>query len=158
LFLSKNKDTLEDYLKRNNIPHEFILYDDVSTSEKASEIAPKEKIGKTIVFLNEKGEPIIILLRAIYRVNQKKLAKLLGFRDLRLAQPEEVKKFTGYEVGGVSPFDINHIIYIDKDLINEDDVYVGGGDKNHLLKVKMEDIVKNNKIIVIDVPKKSEVP
>jgi len=154
LFLLKNKETLKVYLENKKIPHEFLEYDDVSSSDKAGKNIPIEKIGKTIVFVNEKGEPVIVLLRAIYKVHQKRFAKQLGFRDIRLAKPDEVIKFTGYEVGGVAPFDINYSLYIDKDLINEEIIYVGGGDKKHLLKVRVEDIIKNNKVIIIEVPKK----
>jgi len=154
LFLLKNKEILEEYLKNKKIPHEFFEYDDVSSSDKAGKIVPIEKIGKTIVFVNEKGEPIIILIRAIYKVHQKELAKKLGFKDIRLATPEEVVKFTGYEIGGVSPFYIDYPLFIDKDLLNEEIIYVGGGDKKHLLKVRVEDIIKNNKTIIMEIPKK----
>jgi len=154
LFLLKNKETLKIYLENKKIPHEFLEYEDVSSSDKAGRNVPIEKVGKTIVFVNERGEPVIVLLRAIYKVHQNKLAKQLGFKDIRLATPDEVIKFTGYEIGGVAPFDINHPLYIDRDLINEDVIYVGGGDKKHLLKVRVEDIIKNNKAIIIEIPKK----
>jgi len=141
-------------LENKGIIHEFLEYDDVSSSNKAGRNVPIEKVGKTIVFVNDKGEPIIVLLKALYKVHQKKLAKQLGFKDIRLATPEEVIKFTGYEIGGVAPFDINYPIFVDKDLLNEEIIYVGGGDKKHLLKVRVEDIIKNNKTTIIEVPKK----
>jgi len=141
-------------LENKGIIHEFLEYDDVSSSDKAGRNVPIEKVGKTIVFVNDKGEPIIVLLKASYKVHQKKLAKQLGFKDIRLATPEEVIKFTGYEIGGVAPFDINYPIFIDKDLLNEEVIYVGGGDKRHLLKVRVEDIIKNNKVVITEIPKK----
>ncbi|MEM4460997.1 MAG: YbaK/EbsC family protein [Nanopusillaceae archaeon] len=151
----KNKETLELYLKNRGINHEFLKFSDASKSEKLENSIDLKKVVKTIVFINDKGEPVIVVLRATYKVNQKKLAKLLNTSDIRLATPEEVIKYTGYKVGGVAPFDINFKLYIDKELLNEDFVYTGGGDEKHLVKVKVEDIIKNNNCEIIDIPKKS---
>lgn len=151
----KNKETLEIYLKNKGISHEFLKFQDVSKSKNIDNIIDINKVVKTIVFVNDKNEPVIVVLRSIYRVNQKKLAKILNVKDIRLATPEEVIKYTGYKVGGVAPFDINFKIYIDKELLNEDIVYTGGGDERHLLKIRVEDIIKNNNCEIIDIPKKS---
>ncbi|MEM0379510.1 MAG: YbaK/EbsC family protein [Nanopusillaceae archaeon] len=151
----KNKETLEIYLKNKGISHEFLKFQDVSKSKNIDSMIDINKVVKTIVFVNDKNEPVIVVLRSIYRVNQKKLAKILNVKDIRLATPEEVIKYTGYKVGGVAPFDINFKIYIDKELLNEDIVYTGGGDERHLLKIRVEDIIKNNNCEIIDIPKKS---
>ncbi|MEM1895588.1 MAG: YbaK/EbsC family protein [Nanopusillaceae archaeon] len=151
----KNKETLEIYLKNKGISHEFLKFQDVSKSKNIDNMIDINKVVKTIVFVNDKNEPVIVVLRSIYRVNQKKLAKILNVKDIRLATPEEVIKYTGYKVGGVAPFDINFKIYIDKELLNEDIVYTGGGDERHLLKIRVEDIIKNNNCEIIDIPKKS---
>ncbi|MEM1634508.1 MAG: YbaK/EbsC family protein [Nanopusillaceae archaeon] len=151
----KNKETLEIYLKNKGIFHEFLKFQDVSKSKNIDNMIDINKVVKTIVFVNDKNEPVIVVLRSIYRVNQKKLAKILNVKDIRLATPEEVIKYTGYKVGGVAPFDINFKIYIDKELLNEDIVYTGGGDERHLLKIRVEDIIKNNNCEIIDIPKKS---
>ncbi|MEM1804916.1 MAG: YbaK/EbsC family protein [Nanopusillaceae archaeon] len=151
----KNKETLEIYLKNKKIFHEFLEFQDVSKSKNIDNTIDINKVVKTIVFVSDKNEPVIVVLRSIYKVNQKKLAKILNVKDIRLATPEEVIKYTGYKVGGVAPFDINFKIYIDKELLNEDIVYTGGGDERHLLKIRVEDIIKNSNCEIIDIPKKS---
>lgn len=148
---------MENYLRKIGVKYEFFELEDASTSNIASKNIDVhlEYIGKTIVFSNEKKEFFAVLISSIYKVKQSKLAKLFGYKDVRLAKPEEVLNVTGYEVGGVAPFDLNIPLYIDKELMNKEYIYVGGGDKKHLLKVRVEDIIKNNDSRIIDIPKES---
>jgi len=154
--MNKNRDTLIEFCKKNNIDVEFLILDDTSTSEKASKESglPPEKIGKTIVFIDDENTPLAILVRSIYKISQNKLAKLLGKKHIRLAKPEEVIKYTGYVPGGIAPLDLQIKLILDKELINEKYIWVGGGDQRTLMKIKIEDIIKFQNPEIIDVPKK----
>jgi len=115
-----------------------------------------ERIGKTVVLKSDTGETILVVVRGDRRIDQSKLAKMLGYKKLRLATAEEVVEVTGYAPGGVPP--IGHArklpVYVDEELLNLDSIYVGGGDERHLLEISPSAIVKLAEARVIQVPKK----
>lgn len=92
-----------------------------------------DKIIKTIV-VNCGGEFRAYILRGTKRLDVKSLG-------CRLATPEEVLTVTGYPIGGVPPV-LNIPVFIDKELLNEDYVYGGGGDDHSLLRFKPRVLVE----------------
>ena len=66
------------------------------------------------------------------RCSLNKLKKKLDEKDVSMANPEEVKKITGYTIGGVSP--IGHLIdtkvYMDKNLERFSKVFAAAGHPN----------------------------
>ncbi len=62
---------------------------------------PIEKTTKTLLFENENSQVIAAALRGGYNVNEEKLRKITGSKNLTLASPEVVKRVTGAEVGYV---------------------------------------------------------
>lgn len=121
---------------------------DASTSMKAATALGVEisRIVKTVVFIDNYGKPHAVVLLGSRRVNQAKLAKLLGVRRVRLAARSEVAELTGYEAGGVPPIGIPIDTIIDSELaaINGE-VYAGGGDASTLLEIRVEDIIKTQR-------------
>lgn len=79
---------------------------DTSTAEAAAEAvdAPVGSIVKSLVFLAD-GAPLLVLVAGDRRADLKRLRAELGLskKRLRIAQPEEVRELTGFEVGGVPP-------------------------------------------------------
>jgi prolyl-tRNA editing enzyme YbaK/EbsC (Cys-tRNA(Pro) deacylase) len=59
------------------------------------------QIAKSLVFMCD-DEPILIVMSGRYRVDVKKVQKLLG-GPVRQAKAAEVKEITGFPIGGVSP-------------------------------------------------------
>jgi Cys-tRNA(Pro) deacylase len=147
---------LEKYLKENNITYEIQIHEETYSAAKASEILKVEidKIIKSLIFINEKDEPILVIIPGNKKVNQTKLAKMLGFKKLRLAKPEEVIEHTGYEAGGVPPVGHKKQLqcYIDEEIIGKEFVYGGGGAVNATLKIKPKDIIKLTQGKVIRIP------
>ncbi len=59
-------------------------------------------IANSLVFLAD-GEPILVLTSGRHRVSERRLAARIGAREVRRADPEEVRAATGQQIGGVSP-------------------------------------------------------
>lgn len=114
------------------------------------------EIAKTVVLVSERGDTILVVVRGDRRVDQAKLARLLGYKKLRLASGSEVLETTGYPPGGVPP--VGHLrklpVYIDVEL-RGGMYYVGGGDSQHLLLIRTDDIAKLTEGVFLDIPKKS---
>ncbi|HBN49667.1 MULTISPECIES: YbaK/EbsC family protein [Thalassospira] len=60
-------------------------------------------IGKSLVFMTEGNKPVLIIMNGADRVDETKVAHLLGL-DIRKADANEVRTHTGYAIGGVPPF------------------------------------------------------
>jgi prolyl-tRNA editing enzyme YbaK/EbsC (Cys-tRNA(Pro) deacylase) len=59
-------------------------------------------IVKSLVFLAD-GSPVLILASGAHRVDTTKVAALLGVAALAPADPETVRRVTGFAIGGVAP-------------------------------------------------------
>lgn len=147
---------LEDFLKKLGVEYRIFFHGETYSAEKASEELgiSLENIAKTIVFINERGEPLLVIMPGGYKVNQDKLAKTLGFKKLRLATPEEVLNHTGYEAGGVPP--VGHLKQIpsivEESLLSKDKIHAGGGAVNATLEISPKDIVRILNAKVMSVP------
>ncbi|KKR06405.1 MAG: prolyl-tRNA synthetase [candidate division WS6 bacterium GW2011_GWF2_39_15] len=86
---------------------------------------------KTLIFESEKGV-LVASVRGDYDVNELKLMKVAGVKQLQLATEETVKKVTGAEIGyaGIVNLPKDVMVYIDESvepLVN----FETGGNKTH---------------------------
>ena len=102
------------------------------------------KIGaiiKSLVF--KAGENFVIcLVSGDKRCSLNKLKKILNEKDVSMASPEDVKRITGYTIGGVSP--VGHLIetkiYIDENLKNFTSIYAAAGHPNAVFEIDFENL------------------
>ena len=64
--------------------------------------APPEEILKSLIFLVD-GNPCLVLMSGVNRVDAKAVARALGGKKAKMAQPEYVFESFGFQVGGVPP-------------------------------------------------------
>ena len=98
-------------------------------------------IVKSLLF--KAGENFILcLVSGDKRCSINKLKKFLNQKDVSMASPEEVKKITGYTIGGVSP--VGHItktkIYIDENLENFISIFAAAGHPNAVFEIDFENL------------------
>lgn len=60
---------------------------------------PETQTTKTLVYVTEKGEPILAAVRGDYDINELKLARVVGSRRVTLADEKTVQRVTGAAVG-----------------------------------------------------------
>lgn len=149
---------LERFIREKNIKAEVVYVGEARTSLEAARSlgVGLEEIAKTIIFSGGGGELVAVVVGARHRVVQGKLARILGFKRLRLARPEEIVEWTGYPPGGVPPVAHKRRIrvIVDRELLGRSFVYAGGGTPRHLLRISPRDIVALAGAEVTDVPKK----
>lgn len=147
---------LKAFLSTKSVGFQIYLHEETYSAKKASKILGKDikKVAKTVVFVDEKRAPLLVIMPGHRKVNQNKLAKLLGKKKLRLAKPEEVLEATGYEAGAVPP--VGHkdeiLTILDEELLELDRVSVGGGSVNATLEISPKDIVTLQHAKVMSVP------
>jgi prolyl-tRNA editing enzyme YbaK/EbsC (Cys-tRNA(Pro) deacylase) len=140
--VSYDSETLKAALTSKNLWHRFIEFDEpVKTVEQAGRNVPVEKIVKSIVMIDSDGSPLLAILPAKCRVSHRKIKRLLAVRDVRLASPDEVLKYSGYPAGGVPPLNNIKRVLVDQQVLKMETVIVGGGDVNKLVEIQTRDIV-----------------
>ena len=98
-------------------------------------------IVKSLLF--KAGEKFILcLVSGDKRCSLNKLKKILNEKDVSMANPDDVKRVTGYTIGGVSP--TGHLIkikiYIDENLKNFDFIYAAAGHPNAVFEIDFENL------------------
>lgn len=147
---------LRRFLRERGVEAEIVEVGEAWSSAAAAGSlgVPLDAVAKTVVFVGDGGEPVLVVLPGGRRVDQRGLARALGYRRLRLARREEVLGATGYEPGAVPP--VGHArrvrVVVDRALLSREWVYAGGGSPRHLLRIRPADIVGLAGGEVVDVP------
>ena len=100
-------------------------------------------IVKSLLFRTQSSF-FLCLVSGDKKCSLNKLKKILGEKDISMANADQVKEITGYTIGGVSP--IGHInkinILIDKNLDRFDKIFAAAGHPNCIFKINFEQLVK----------------
>ena len=109
-------------------------------------------IVKSLLFKTENTFNLC-LVSGDKKASLNKIKKILNIKDVSMASAEDVKKITGYTIGGVSP--IGHLnkvdILIDNSLERFTSLYAAAGHPNCIFKINFMDfsnfkeIIKNKK-------------
>ena len=103
-------------------------------------------IVKSLLFKTEDNF-ILCLVSGDKRCSLNKLKNIFNIKDVSMAHPDEVKKITGYTIGGVSP--VGHLnklkIYIDNNLERFTTIFAAAGHPNCVFKIDF----KNKKRLFI---------
>lgn len=101
------------------------------------------QIVKSLVFLAA-GEPVVVLLSGSDRVDESKLAGVLGVYSARRATANEVREATGFVVGGVPPFAHKTPIpvVVDDALLRHETVWAAAGLPDAVFPVSPKDLVR----------------
>ena len=87
---------------------------------------------------------ILCLVSGDKRCSLKILKKILDEKDVSMANPDDVKKITGYTIGGVSP--VGHLsklkIYIDTSLERFTNVFAAAGHPNCVFEIEFNQLIK----------------
>ncbi len=112
------------------------------------------QIAKSILFRSG-GRYGLFVAAGDIKICDKKVKNLLGGGRAKIAKPEEVEEITGYQVGGVCPFDIDSSvpIYLDQSMQRFDVVYTSAGPPHSLLPISFEQLLKVTGGEVVDFEK-----
>ena len=96
-------------------------------------------IVKSLLF--SAGEDFVLcLVSGDKRCSLNKLKKIIDKKDVSMAKPDDVKKITGYTIGGVSP--VGHLtkvkIFIDSNLERFTEVFAAAGHPNCIFEISFK--------------------
>ena len=123
----------------------LVLKNSARTAQDAAN-ALKCEVGaivKSLLFRTENNF-LICLVAGDKRCSLNKLKKILKKKDVSMADADEVKKNTGFSIGGVSP--VAHIkkldILIDVSLIRFKNVFAAAGHPNCVFKISYKQLIE----------------
>jgi Cys-tRNA(Pro) deacylase len=105
---------------------------------------PEHEVVKTLVMQDEQGKPLIVLMHGDRKVSTKNLARQAGRKSIEPCRPDAAQRHTGYQVGGTSPFGTRKPlpVYMEKSIAALPAIYINGGRRGLLVKVRTQELVK----------------
>ena len=149
---------MEDLLKKEPVQRvvkvlsnfdESIKVKALSSSAKTAKdaaISLKCEVGAIVksLLLRTENSFILCLVSGDKRCSLNKVKKILNLKDVSMADPDQVKKQSGFSIGGVSP--IAHLnknkVLIDTSLSRYEHVYAAAGHPNTIFKITYRQLIK----------------
>ena len=101
------------------------------------------QIVKSLVFVADE-EPLIALVSGVNRVDLARVAEAIGAATVRRADGDEVRRATGFAIGGVPPF--GHVrrlrVVVDPDLMTHPTVWAAAGLPDAVFPIAPSDLAR----------------
>lgn len=154
--LSKSSQKVKIALEAKNLYAEVVtLSDSARTAQAAADALQCDvaQIVKSLIFRSkETSKPLLVLASGVNRVDEKKLATLIGEKIVK-ADANFTRQVTGFAIGGIPPVGHAQTIqtFIDEDLLKLQDLWAAAGTPHTVFKLQPSDLVSvtNGTIIAI---------
>lgn len=103
---------------------------------------PENQVVKTLVALDEKKQPFLILMHGDCEVSFKELARVRGVKTVSSCEPKVANRLTGYQVGGISPFGTRKAlqVYMEESILELERLFINGGKRGFLVSLSPADL------------------
>lgn len=134
------------FLREHQIAYEAHLYDyeeHGGTARCAQELHVDEHcVIKTIILQDDKKQGLIMLMHGDKEISTRQLARIIGARHIEPASPAQANKWSGYLVGGTSPFACKSAlpVYVESSILDLDTIYINGGKRGFLVTIAAKDL------------------
>jgi Cys-tRNA(Pro) deacylase len=126
-------------------PHLYPWEPRGGTAASASALGVDEhQVVKTLVFEDERRQPLCILMHGDREVSTKNLARQIGVKTTSPCAPEVADKHSGYQVGGTSPFGLRRAmpIYMERTIADLPRLFINGGARGFLVELAPAELVR----------------
>ncbi len=120
------------------VPHLYDWEEHGGTKHSAQSLGVDEhQVIKTLVFENDKKKPLLVLMHGDREVSTKNLARFLGCKTVQPCTPQNVTRYTGYQVGGCSPFGTKQalVVYVESTILALPKIFINGGKRGFLVEI-----------------------
>jgi Cys-tRNA(Pro) deacylase len=110
-------------------------------------------VVKTLVFEDDKQEPLMLLMHGDRTVSTKSLSRVLGVKTIRASATKVATRHTGYIVGGISPFGTKKRLrtYVERSILDLPKIYINAGKRGLLAEVSPKDVARTLNATPVDV-------
>jgi len=97
----------------------------------------EHSVIKTLVMEDDARKPMIVLMHGDKSVSTKNLARELGVKRVTPCTPQTAERYTGYQVGGTSPFGTKRDlpVYVESSILDLETIYINGGKRGFLVSI-----------------------
>lgn len=108
------------------------------------------RITKNLVSITNTGEYVVLIIPGDRRVDLKKAADALLVKNVKLISFDEAESVSGYPPGATPSigFKTKMRVVLDYELTRFETLYCGGGSRDRLLEVRVDDVIRLNEAIV----------
>ena len=147
-----NKETVkrvQEFIKKFDPKLEVLVLNTTARTAEDAANSLKCEVGaivKSLLFRAENSF-LICLVAGDKRCSLNKLKKILQKKDVSMANADEVKKNTGFSIGGVAPVAHTSIlnIFVDKSLNRFQYIFAAAGHPNCVFKITYNELLKITK-------------
>ena len=108
---------------------------------------------KTLIFEDQAGTPLCILMHGDREVSTKQLARHVGAKTVGPCAPDVADRHSGYQVGGTSPFGLRRQmpIYAERSILELPRIYINGGARGFLVAIDPRELSRVLGVTPVDV-------
>jgi Cys-tRNA(Pro) deacylase len=125
------------------VPHLY-PYQEHGGTHHAAEVlnVPEHTVIKTLVMMTAEQQSLLILMHGDRSVSTRKLARVLNVKHVTPCSEEDAHRYTGYLVGGISPFGTHTLlpVYAQATIFSLERIYINGGKHGFLLEINPADL------------------
>ncbi len=135
-------------LKQHGVTYTEHVYEYVEhggTSVSSTSLGVDEHhVVKTLIFEDDKRQPLCVLMHGDCKVSTKELARQIGAKRVAPCKPEDATRHSGYQVGGCSPFGLKKPmpVYLEASILTLERILINGGKRGFLVGMSPQDIVR----------------
>ena len=127
------------FLRTHQIEPYIYVYEEHGGTGQFAELfgVDEHQVVKTIVLQNEAKKGLVVVMHGDKQISTRNLARDLGMKHIEPADPKQANKWTGYLVGGTTPFGMKTQlpVYVEKSIWDLEKVYINGGKRGFIIGV-----------------------
>ena len=119
-------------------PFQFAYLEKGGTAHSSASLGvPEHVVVKTLIMQNADKKPLCVLMHGDFEVSTKALARHLNTKSVQPCAAPIAEKYSGYQVGGTSPFGLRTAmpIYVESTILDLPEIYINGGGRGFLVKI-----------------------
>jgi Cys-tRNA(Pro) deacylase len=123
--------------------HSYRFHDKDVARSAAQELGIDEHlVVKTLVFEDDQRRPLLVLMHGDRQVSEKNLARALGMKSVTPCDRGRATRYTGYTVGGISPFGTKKrlAVCVEASILELPVIYINGGRRGLMLELSPADM------------------
>ena len=123
--------------------YEYVEHGGTSVSSTSLGV-DEHHVVKTLIFEDDKRQPLCVLMHGDRKVSTKELARQIGAKRVAPCKIDDATRHSGYQVGGCSPFGLKKPmpVYLEASILPLDRILINGGKRGFLLGMSPQDIVR----------------
>jgi Cys-tRNA(Pro) deacylase len=99
---------------------------------------------KTLIMEDDAGKPLIMLMHGDRQVSTRALAREIGVKSIRPCDPKVADRYSGYQVGGTSPFGTRQRmpVYCQASIADLPRIYINAGRRGYIISLASTDLLR----------------